>query len=354
MNLTLRERLLITLRGGRADRVPWNIYAWLLPQTEVGHALQRQGLSLMGSSRILRAIQQEVTVHEERREVAGQTWFHLRLETPVGTLTEEATWEPSTNSRWIRKYLISNAEDYRAAEFVLRHTRFEPDDAPFLEADAAMGPHGIVIGEIMPIPIMQAMVAWLGAEGLTEGLYLYPDRFASFLDALTQHYRRQVELAAASPAEIIWFPDNVTANIISPRLFEHYCAPNYAHATAILRQAGKIPIAHYDGSIRPLLAHLARTELPVIEAFTPPPMGDVTVAEALAAWPQKVIWVNFPGCLFFEPAELIEAYAAELLRQGAASGRLIIGCTEEFPVDAFEKTFTAIGRAWARQGAITP
>ena len=119
-------------------------------------------------------------------------------------------------------------------------------------------------------------------------------------------------------------------------------------------QADRVPWNIYDGSFRPLLVHLARTDLPVIEAFTPLPVGDVTVAEALAAWPQKVIWESFPGCLFFEPAEVIEAYAVELLRQGAASGRLIIDCTEEFPVDAFDKTFTAIGRALAPQGEITP
>ncbi len=31
MGMTLRERLLATLHGGMADRIPWNIYASLLP-----------------------------------------------------------------------------------------------------------------------------------------------------------------------------------------------------------------------------------------------------------------------------------------------------------------------------------
>jgi hypothetical protein len=31
--MTLRERLLTTLRGGVSDRIPWNVYAWLLPNS---------------------------------------------------------------------------------------------------------------------------------------------------------------------------------------------------------------------------------------------------------------------------------------------------------------------------------
>ncbi|MGQ9555745.1 MAG: hypothetical protein ACUVWR_16725, partial [Anaerolineae bacterium] len=88
--------------------------------------------------------------------------------------------------------------------------------------------------------------------------------------------------------------------------------------------------------------------LPVIEAFTPPPMGDVSVAEAKAAWPDKVVWVNFPGSYFLEPAEVIEEYTMGLLEEGAPGGRLVIGCTEDYPYSEFEKTFTAIGKAMAR------
>ena len=182
---------------------------------------------------------------------------------------------------------------------------------------------------------------------MVEGIYDHGERFDALIDALNQHYERHIQLAAESPAEIIWFGDNVTGTIISPRLFERYCAPVYARAVPVLRRAGKIPIAHYDGSNRPLVHCLAQTDLPVIEAFTPPPMGDLSVAEAKAAWPDKVVWVNVPGSLFLEPADVIHAYVLELLREGAPGERLVIGCTEDFPPGEFEKTFTAIGRALA-------
>jgi hypothetical protein len=119
----------------------------------------------------------------------------------------------------------------------------------------------------------------------------------------------------------------------------------YARVMPLVRAAGKLPIAHYDGSNRPLLQALARTGLPVIEAFTPPPMGDLTVREAKAAWPEKVVWVNFPGSLFVEPYETIRAYTLDLLQQGAPGGRFVLGCTEDFPMSEFEKTFGAMQAA---------
>lgn len=345
--MNLRQRLMTVLRGGTADRIPWNIYAWLLPQTEAGRRLHAKGLSLMGSRRIYREVREQVNVEEVAEVIDGVQHYHTRIETPLGVLTEESVIESNYGSRWIRKYLVSRLEDYAPAEFVMRHTRFEPDYQPWLDADREMGDGGIVIGEVMPVPLMTLMVAWMGVESMSEGIYDHTPQFEALLDALNQHYDRQVELAAASPAEVIWFGDNVTGSIVSPRLFERYVAPSYARVLPVLRAAGKFPIAHYDGSNRPLVKNLARTALPVIEAFTPPPGGDLSVEEAKAAWPEKVVWVNFPGAMFLETAENIHAYTLDLLRRGAPGGRLVIGCTEEFPLDAFDKTFTAIGQALA-------
>ncbi|MHB0875416.1 MAG: uroporphyrinogen decarboxylase family protein [Anaerolineae bacterium] len=347
MPMTLRDRLMTTLRGGTSDRIPWNIYGWILPDTEAGRRMHARGLGCMGSRRIFRPVYDGVTIDEKRFDVDGETRYSVRIDTPAGTLTEESVIDPSYGSRWIKKYFITGAQDYPAAEYLFRHTSFEPDYGPWHEAEAEMRDGGIVIGEIMPVPIVYIMVSWMGAEGLAEGLYEHLDAFDALMEALDRQYDRHIELAAASPAEVIWFPDNVTGTIISPRLFERYCAPVYGRAMPVLRAAAKIPIAHYDGSIKPLLQHVARTDLPVIEAVTPLPMGDITVEEAKAAWPDKVVWVNFPGSYFLEPYEVIKDYALRLLEKGAPGGRLVIGCTEDYPYSEFEKTFGAIGAALA-------
>ena len=345
--MSLRERMLTLLRGGTTDRIPWNVYGWLAPKNEAARTLQSKGLSYMNSRRIYREVFHEVTVRRDERILDGEKHFIIEIETPHGTLTQDAVIEHAYGSLWVRKHFITSAQDYPAAEFCMRHTTFEPDYEPWREADAELGDAGFVIGEVMPIPIMTLMVNWMGVETMVEGIYDHTAGFEALLDALDVHYARQNQLAAESPAEVIWWGDNVTASIISPRLFERYVAPVYARTLPVLLEAGKIPIAHYDGSIRPLAKNLARTGLPVIEAFTPPPWGDIPVSEAKAAWPGKVIGLNFPGALFLEPAETIYDYTINLLQDAAPGGRFFVGCTEDFPLDQFEKTFTAIGQALA-------
>jgi hypothetical protein len=67
----------------------------------------------------------------------------------------------------------------------------------------------------------------------------------------------------------------------------------------------------------------------VIEAFTPPPCGDLSLADARRLWgPEVVIWVNFPETLFLLGRQATYDYTVDLLQQDKASGRLVIGMTE--------------------------
>lgn len=350
MKPTLRSLILQTLRGKKPGRVPWNCYGWLLPKNEAAARFCASGLSRMETRQLFRTVYHDLEVHENSFSRAGQPHYHVEIQTPSGTLTEDARLDSSYGSRWITKFLITGPQDFPAARYFFEHTDFEPDYEPWIEADRELGDAGFVIGEIMPIPVMKLIVSWMGVESFLGALVDDPSGLEELLALLDRHYDRQIAIAAAGPAEIIWFGDNVTATIISPRLFERFCAPVYQRVMPVMRAAGKIPIAHYDGSNRPLVKALARTDLPVIEAFTPPPMGDLTLAEALAAWPEKIVWVNFPGFLFVEPYETIKQYALDLLREGGSSGRFILGCTEDFPMSEFEKTFGAIQAAFLEYG----
>jgi len=49
---------------------------------------------------------------------------------------------------------------------------------------------------------------------------------------------------------------------------------------------------------------IPQTGCDVIEAFTPPPMGDLSMAEARTALGDKiVIWVDFPESVFWQGVE---------------------------------------------------
>lgn len=104
-----------------------------------------------------------------------------------------------------------------------------------------MSEDGFVVGEIMPIPIMTLMVSWLGIEGMTDGIYYHTDRIYTHVEVMHRYFNRQIQLASETPAEIIWFCDNVTGTIISPTLFERYEAPEFKWVMPMMRSVRTPP-----------------------------------------------------------------------------------------------------------------
>jgi hypothetical protein len=83
----------------------------------------------------------------------------------------------------------------------------------------------------------------------------------------------------------------------------------------------------------------------VIEALTPPPIGDLCVAEARKAWGgDTIIWVNFPETVFWYGEENTKEYTINLLKSDPARA-LVIGMTElglyGIADEATEKAFKA-------------
>ncbi|MCX7426197.1 MAG: hypothetical protein NTW96_11335 [Planctomycetia bacterium] len=343
--MTFRRRLMTVLRGGKADRIPVTIYHWLLPDTPAGKRLHNEGLIPIGSRRVFREQHRDMTIHRGESIHRGAKQTVTRIETPLGTLTERTTLDPTYGSRWIQEHLVKSVEDYRVMKFVFDHTQIEPAMDDYRAANEAMGDAGIVLGEILPIPVQWLLVEIMGTPAWSEGVLLHAPEFDELLESLTRLYKRQVDIAADSPAEVIWLGDNVTGTVMSPRLFQKYCKPIYDHACGVLRQAGKIAFAHYDGANRPLRECIAGVPLDVIEAFTPPPMGDMTVAEARQAWPDKVLSLNIPGNLFDQPADVIERYVRQYVEEGGDTGAFILGCTEEYDLQRFDHAFSAVFRA---------
>jgi len=351
-----RERLLTVLRGEQADRVPLSIYAWIYrwaqPGSPPGERPYSPWLTLIDTRGVCRDSQKDVTIEHRECIVEGHRQVLTRISTPVGELTERAEFEPAYQSRWIREHLIKSVEDYAIVKYVCDHTEIEPVPEDYLEADAILGERGIVVGGLPPIPLLWLYAEVMGTETWCEGLMQHPDEFDELHESATRLYRRRLEIAAESPAEVIWFADSLSGAIVSPELFNRYCKDSYDYGCALLRQTGKRSLAHFDGANKPIKDCIGRSGIDIVEAFTPPPMGQMTVAEARAEWPDKVLSLNFPSNLFTRSDAQIAEYTAQYLREGGQEGKLVIGCTEEFPREEFDRVFSVIAQTMEEcQGA---
>ena len=91
-------------------------------------------------------------------------------------------------------------------------------------------------------------------------------------------------------------------------------------------------MAGLDGRIGSLKHLIAQTPIDIVEAFHPPPMGDLPLSEALTLWPDKVIWLGYPGGVYELGPQAVREHALGLLREAGAGDRLVVEMNTETQV----------------------
>jgi hypothetical protein len=175
------------------------------------------------------------------------------------------------------------------------------------------------------------MIEWIGSE---EGrFYIHHKKYRDRVDALYQALSKKMEglyeIAAQSPADYVWIGENMEGLLVSPPLFEKYFIPEYEKCCRIIHRHGKKVAFHMDGRLNVLKNLIAQTPIDIIEAFHPPPMGDLPLDEALRVWKDKVIWVGFPGAIYSLGTETVKEYTLNLLRAAIPAERLVIAMSTE-------------------------
>ncbi|GAI15863.1 unnamed protein product, partial [marine sediment metagenome] len=178
-----------------------------------------------------------------------------------------------------------------------------------------------------------------------------PKRFQSLYELIFEKQKEIYKIAANSPATIVWCPDNITGPVTPPTFFKEFCLPFYNEMADLLHEKDKVLAVHMDGQLRSLVDLIAQTRIDVIEAFTPPPMADLSIKEAKASWKDKIIWCNFPEVLIGAcDAERIENYMIKLLKTIAPGDNFLLGCTENFPLDGWEVGFKVLANVLDKYG----
>ena len=122
-----------------------------------------------------------------------------------------------------------------------------------------------------------------------------------------------------------------------------YVLPHWEKVAAIFHEEGKMLGCHLDANNKLWAEEVGASGLDWIEAFTPAPDTDMTVAEARKVWSGKVLFINFPSSVHLQKASVIAATTRQILKEAAPGDRLIIGITENVPENIL-KTVNEFGK----------
>ena len=329
--MTPRERVLKVLHGGRAEKMPFTVYEYKLPQCSVERELRNRGLCIVNRGvPVFKTHRPNVKMTQHVYWEGGKQFTRTLHETPVGTLS--TLYEAAGFTSWAHEKMFKTPDDYKALLFYLSDDQYEPNYEEFAKAQAWMGEDVILragfggepLQTLIATSVMSMMdfcIQWM--DNRDEILKLY--------DAIVERRRKTYRLVAESPATHANYGGNVVPEISGPPVFETYYLPHYHEAAEEMHKHGKLIGSHLDDDCRLLAPLIAKSGLDYIEAFTPAPTTDLTLAEARAAWPNMALWLNFPSQTHLKPDAEVLRFTVEMLESLSSVDGIIMGVTEDMP-----------------------
>jgi len=335
------EEIRAALHGGAPRCVPFTIYPGMMPQGALERTLRGRGLAICHRVAPFSAHTPDVRTVTVYETSGGAARTRTVYETPVGTVSQLAQPGGYGSARTV-EYPIKTLDDYRVAEFMARNTVYEPAYDVFLGAQERMGADGYVLGATCYSPLMHIQVSLLGVERFCLEIMDHPAEVLSLYEALRQKQRELYRIVARSPAEACLYGGNIMQETLGPERIRRFILPCWQEFGDLMHEEGKMLGVHLDADNSLLLDIVAESPLDFIEAFTPPPDCDTSVAQARAAWPGKVLWLNFPSSVHLRDAEGVRQVARQLIREAGDRRGFLFGVTEDVPWEVLPRSLPAI------------
>jgi hypothetical protein len=268
----------------------------------------------------------------ERTEQAGERV--IRAEMPSGVLVARWTLGPD-GDWWQTEYPVKAAADLAAALELVQARSYVLETDQLAPATAMVGEEGIVALEIPRRPLSDLLHEFLGwSEGL---MLLGEPAVRDMLALLEEKLQHLVQQIAQLPGPIVFSPDNLDGQFISPRMFAKNLAESYRTTSAAVHAQGKWLVVHVGGSVRHLLAPLAAAGVDGLEGLAGPPQSDAGLAEARAVvGPDLTLWGGISQDFLLEAYDrpAFEAAVHQAAREARGDKRIFLGVADRVPVDA--------------------
>jgi hypothetical protein len=332
-----REEIELALEGGAPDCVPFTFYDHIFPEGFDPAPLQARGMAICARRMVYRKITPNVkvtTVQESGDRV------RTIYETPMGRIS--ALHRRAALALTPEEHPIKTRDDYRVAKFIVQDACYEPEYDRFLTARAKLGNAGKVIAETCYEPLLDVEVNWLGQERFC---YELADNLAAVMElheALAENHKKMYQVVAASPADYILYGGNVVPEILGPQRVRDLILPCWNAFADCVHERGKKLGDHLDANNLLIIDVVGDSRLDFVEAFTPPPDCNVSVAEARAAWPRKRLWTNFPSSVHLQSEQTIHEATLEIIGQAGDRRGFLMGVTEDVPAAHLERSVSVI------------
>lgn len=285
--MTSKERMMRALRREKPDRLPVTIHQWMTfhLQEYMGGMDQLEAFLHVGLDA---AVTPPVMSHIEKSpewQVRSQTGLpdergavetRFTVETPSGTLNYSTCQDPITG--YLTEHIAKSLDE---AELLLRHYPGMVLDRDALNAwYDRTGDSGIVRGFVTAIPrgqpgVWQDFVEMIGTQDAIYFAMDEPDRVHSILGRIADLKVAFVhEQMRGAKFDLIEHGGGAASStVISPAMFEEFCAPYDKRVIDALHECGFPVVYHTCGGMMAILDKIPLNGCDASETLSPPGVG---------------------------------------------------------------------------------
>lgn len=354
--LELNRAVIRRQAGGKTIWQP-RIGCWLDDRAHDGRSLGEgyEGLSdiglyeKLGCSDRMYVFNRCIQIHYDpsvrvTEKQTGPLTREIRMDTPVGSVWSVVKGNESNYGVMPAKWLAETEEDLKVLCYIEAGMTYGFDQREYDQLYAERAHLGLPTIYLPRTSIQKLYLDVMGVEETVFALADYPDTVREYCRVLTENQRKLLEVVCRSPFEWVNFGDNLHCGTLPPALFEEYVLPVYQERNEVLHRAGIFTTSHWDGNCKTLLPYAKETGLSGIEAVTPEPQGDVTLAEVKEHLGDDVFLVDGIAAVLFSdyyPEEMLKAQVEEALH--LFEGQLVLGISDELPSDGLLERVRLVG-----------
>jgi len=326
--MTPRDNLIAALDGTQPAWIPYTVNQEFVTDDPVWETLFAAGLCPIPYVSTVREEMSEVERMIEPFTWQGRPGRRVTLQTPVGDISQVEI------DGWVQEYYLKSPADYRVMAYIVRHTRLTLDSTRFETAEREVGNRGLTLVGVGRSPMQTILVDYAGLENFAYHLTEAFTEFYTLAEVLEEQLLERCRLTATGPGRYLSLLENFSAESWGAARFRRYHLPVYARMLSILQAAGKRVFPHCDGQLACVAEMLSDTEFAGIESLTEPPEGDMTLAQARAAMPGKILWVNINVGSYSLPPEQLRHWVHDRVQIAAPDGqRLAFEISEDLPTN---------------------
>lgn len=327
------------------DRIPFALKGWRLPQCQAERDLRNRGMAILDAAPVYGVRNPNVTTEKCTFVKDEATYLRSRIATPAGELSTLGRYAANakTEASFFRlEFMFKAPEDYAAVAALYRDRTYEPTYDAFLKAQEAIGTDAYFKTQAPGAPLHEIMYNIMGVERFSFEWSERRDEIIRLHDIIAENERPVYDIIAASPARVVGCGGNYSPEVLGKQRFTEYVLPHWRKAGEIMHAGGKLLGSHLDADNALWAEEVGASPLDWVEAFTPSPDSDMSLAQARASWPGKILFINFPSSVHLADEEVVRATTRQLIGESAPGDRFIIGITENVPDNCWRRSFQAI------------